>query len=134
MTPAIITHRGKIFLGLQKRDADCIFLEENSCQIYDARPLICQSFPYTFQVRADQIYWGYALKAKEYCPAMTGEAKIDKTQLESLASNILKETEEFRQMIQVWNTLAQNELINPTPQMLVSFLTGKIRLTIENIH
>lgn len=134
MTPAIITHRGKIFLGLQKTDADCIFLKENLCQIYDARPLICQSYPYTFQVRANQIYWGYSLKAKEYCPALTGESKIDKKQLEYIASNILKETEEFRQMIQVWNTLAQNNLVDPTPQVLLSFLTGKIKLAIENFE
>jgi len=134
MTPAINTNRGKIFLGLQKINANCIFLEKNSCLIYDVRPLICQSFPYTFQVRANQIYWGYSLKAKEYCPAIKGESKINKKKLEYLASNILKETEEFRQMIQVWNSLTQNNLIDSTPQVLLSFLTGKIRLTIENFE
>jgi len=133
MTPAIITNHGKTFLGLQRIDDRCIFLENKLCQIYDARPLICHSFPYTFQVRGDQIYWGYALKAKEYCPAIKGKSKIDKTHLEHLASIILKEFEEFRQLIQIWNTLAQNNLIDPSPQTLLSFLTGKIKLAVENL-
>jgi len=134
MTPAIITNRGKIFLGLQRINDRCIFLEGKLCQIYDARPLICNSFPYTFQVRANQIYWGYSLKAKEYCPAIKGESKINKKHLEHLASIILKEFEEFRQLIQIWNTLAQNNVIDPSPQTLLSFLTGKIKLSIENLE
>lgn len=132
MTPAIFTDHGESFLGLQKKDGRCIFLEKNLCQIYDVRPLICQSFPYTFQIRVNQIYWGYSLKAKEFCPGIKGESKINKKQLEQLASNILKEAEEFTELIQIWNTLAQNNLIDPTPQILLSFLTGKIKLTIEN--
>ncbi|MDD1777558.1 MAG: YkgJ family cysteine cluster protein, partial [Candidatus Helarchaeota archaeon] len=133
MTPAIITNHGKIFLGLQRINDRCVFLEEKSCQIYDVRPLICHSFPYTFQVRDNQIYWGYSLKAKEFCPAIIGKSKINKKHLEHLASIILKEFEEFKQLIHIWNTLAQNNLINPTPQMLLSFLTGKIKLTVENL-
>lgn len=133
MTPAIITNRGKIFLGLQRKNDRCIFLEEKLCQIYDARPLICHSFPYTFQVRDNLIYWGYSIKAKEFCPAIKDKSKINKNHLEHLASVILKEFEEFKQLIQIWNTLAQKDLISPTPQTLLSFLTGKIKLTVENL-
>ena len=133
MTPAIITDHGKVFLGLQKKEDNCIFLEDNSCQIYESRPLICQSFPYTFQVRGDQIYWGYSTKAKEYCPAIKKEPKKDQNKLEHLASEILKEFEEFEQLIKIWNHLAENKLIDPTTKLLLLFLTGKIKLNVENL-
>ena len=133
MTPAIITDHGKVFLGLQKKPEKCVFLENTSCQIYECRPLICQSFPYTFQVRGDQIYWGYSIKAKEYCPAIKKEPKKNSTQLEHLASEIFKESEEFEQLIKIWNHLAENNLINPTTKLLLLFLTGKIKLNVENL-
>ena len=134
MSPAIITDRGKVFLGLQTSNEKCIFLNDKTCQIYDCRPQTCRSFPYTFQIREDQIYWGYSLKAKEYCPAIKEKSQINTTDLEELASQILKESEEFKQLVLIWNHLAQNNLINPTPQLLLAFLMGKIKLTIENIE
>ncbi|NVM53518.1 MAG: YkgJ family cysteine cluster protein [Candidatus Helarchaeota archaeon] len=134
MSPAIITNRGKIFLGLQQKEDKCIFLEDNKCQIYEYRPQICRCFPYTFQVRKDQIYWGYSEKAKEICPAIKKESKIDTAHLENLASEMLKESEEFEQLIRIWNYLAKNNLINPTVQLLLQFITGKIKLSIENLE
>ena len=134
MSPAIITDRGKVFLGLQKYNEKCIFLYKKFCKIHDCRPQICRTFPYTFQIRKDQIYWGYSVKAKEYCPAIKEKSQIDTTALEELASQILKESEEFKQLVSIWNHLAQNNVIEPTPQLLLAFLTGKIKLTIENIE
>lgn len=134
MTPAIITNRGKVFLGLQRKKESCIFLEKNLCQIYESRPQICHCFPYTFQVSEDHIYWGYSMKAKDICPAIKKESEIDTTQLEDSASQILKESEEFEQLVYIWNYLAENKLIAPAPQLLIDFLTGKIKLSIEKLR
>lgn len=131
MSPAIITDRGKVFLGLQKKDGKCIFLEDNKCQIYESRPQICRCFPYTFQIRGDHIYWGYSLKAKEYCPTLLEADEINTATLEELASQILKESEEFKKLIYVWNNLAQKNLVEPTPHMLLLFITGKLQLNLE---
>lgn len=133
MSPAIILNSGKIFLGLQKKEGKCIFLESDACQIHECRPQICRAFPYTFKIRENQIYWGYSFKAKEYCPVVQKETNTDTEFLEALAKNILSESEEFEQLIQIWNYLALNNSINPTPQLLLQFITGKIKLTIENL-
>lgn len=134
MSPSIITNRGQAFLGLQKKDGSCIFLEDNSCQIYESRPYICHCFPYTFQIRGDHIYWGYSLKAKQYCPAIQKENEINTSALEELASRILEESREFEQLIHIWNHLAEHELIDPTPHLLLQFITGKIKLNLENLE
>ena len=134
MSPAIITNRGKIFLGLQKKADKCIFFENMECQVYECRPLICHCFPYTFKLRNDEIYWGYTKRAEEYCPAIKNNPNFDEAELESLAIEMNKESEEFKQLILIWNHLAQNGLIDPTPQLLVQFLTGKIKLTLEKME
>lgn len=134
MSPKIITHRGETFLGLQKTNDNCIFFEENTCQIYECRPQICRCFPFTFQIREGQIFWGYTAKSKEYCPAIEKESKQDTEYLAHLASEILEESNEFEQLIQIWNHLARNNLIKPTPELLLQFITGKIKLSIENLE
>ena len=134
MSPKIITNRGEVFLGLLKRDGKCIFLDQKKCQIYDSRPQICHSFPYTFQIRDGEIFWGYTTIAKEYCNGLKSEPEIDKVSLERLANEILKESEEFTQLIQIWNHLAKNNLIEPTPELLLKFITGKVKLSIEKLE
>jgi Fe-S-cluster containining protein len=134
MSPAILTNRGKIILGLQKKDNKCIFLQKNQCQIYDSRPQICHSFPYTFQIRDSQLYWGYSQKAKEYCPAVKKNPQINPEELEDRALEMHKESEEFKQLVYVWNNLAEKKLIDPTPNLLLQFLTGKIKFSIENLE
>ncbi len=134
MSPKILTNRGQTFLGLQKKDGKCIFLQGQSCQIYEFRPQICRSFPYTFQIRSGEIYWGYSVKAKEYCPGLEIESNVDKSYLEDLAKEILSDSREFEKLIEIWNYLAQNKLIEPTPQLLLQFITGKIKLSIESLE
>ncbi len=133
MSSAVITNQGKVILGLSKKNTKCLFLKDNICQIYESRPQICHCFPYTFQTRRNHIYWGYSLKAKEFCPAIQKEEKINTTILEELASQILEESKEFKQLIYIWNHLAKNKIIVPTPNLLLQFITGKIELTLENI-
>jgi len=134
MSPKIITNRGAVFLGLKKKRGNCIFLEEKNCQIYDVRPQICRAFPYTFQIRGEEIYWGYSIKAKEYCLGLDTDSKIEKKCLKQLAIEILKESREFEQLIKIWNYLAQNHLIEPDPKLLLQFITGKIRVSVKNIE
>ncbi|MHA1649255.1 MAG: YkgJ family cysteine cluster protein [Candidatus Helarchaeota archaeon] len=134
MSPRIITNRGEVFLGLLKKENHCIFFENKKCQIYECRPQICRSFPYTFQIRKDQLYWGYSTKAKEYCPALKKESKINKIELEQLATEILNETKEFEQLIKIWNHLARMGVIEPTVELLIQFITGKIKLSVEKLE
>ncbi|HUX99873.1 MAG TPA: YkgJ family cysteine cluster protein [Candidatus Deferrimicrobium sp.] len=133
MSPVILTNRGKIILGLQKKDTKCVFLQGNECQIYECRPQICRSFPYTFKITEDQIHWGYSQKANEYCPAVKKDPPINTEQLEAQALEMHKESGEFKQLVYVWNNLAEKKLINPAPELLLQFLTGKLKLTVENL-
>ncbi len=130
MSPKIFLKQGEIFLGLQKIDGKCVFLEENNCKIYDFRPPICRSFPYTFQIRGDELFWGYTGKGKDYCPGIN-ESKTEKKELEQLASFMLEESKEFQQLITIWNHLAKNKLVDPTPELFLQFITGKIKLSLE---
>ncbi|MHA1265626.1 MAG: YkgJ family cysteine cluster protein [Candidatus Helarchaeota archaeon] len=132
MSPAFLTTRGKAFLGLQQRNQKCIFLEKTTCQIYEFRPMVCRAFPYTFQIRGEDIFWGYAEKALEYCPSIQKRSKIDQTELIKLSSLILAESQEFRKLVEIWNYFATNQLIEPTPQQFLRFIMGKIQLTVES--
>ncbi len=76
--PPLKTHKGMAYLGLLKRpNGDCIFLKENKCSIYAARPRICQAFPYTFN---DENEASLARFAVETCPGIGQgeEIKVEK--------------------------------------------------------
>ncbi|MHA1289761.1 MAG: YkgJ family cysteine cluster protein, partial [Candidatus Thorarchaeota archaeon] len=46
---SVATERGLAFMALKKMDNDdCIFLKEDLCMIHPVRPLVCKSFPFTF--------------------------------------------------------------------------------------
>lgn len=70
ITPAEFTQKytrriGKrISLLEDPKNFDCIFLKDNACSLYDARPIQCRTFPYwkdNLRTRSD---WEYA---KGYC-------------------------------------------------------------------
>jgi Fe-S-cluster containining protein len=46
------TEKGLAFIGILRKDnGRCIFLnEDNTCSIYEWRPRICQTFPFTFNI------------------------------------------------------------------------------------
>ncbi|HEX2583036.1 MAG TPA: YkgJ family cysteine cluster protein [Chlamydiales bacterium] len=50
---------------LEKSFGDCIFLENNRCMIYEARPIQCQTFPWWIHNLRDPEDWNEASKKCE---------------------------------------------------------------------
>lgn len=44
----------------QSGDYDCIFLKDNKCQVYQARPRQCRTFPWWPENLTDEESWGLA--------------------------------------------------------------------------
>jgi Fe-S-cluster containining protein len=61
---------------IEKSNYDCIFIQEKKCQIYEARPIQCKTFPFWPENLQSKKNWENAEKS---CPGMQ-----DKTCLYSL--------------------------------------------------
>jgi Fe-S-cluster containining protein len=51
-------------------EGNCVFLVNNQCTIYDARPLICRFYPFQLSMDFDGIY---VFEATAECPAIGAE-------------------------------------------------------------
>lgn len=113
--PAISTYRGNAFLGLRKKnDGSCLFLrEDNLCKIYIDRPIVCRSFPFTFGVKDGWLSWGLVVKAEEICPGLGKGEIASKKILEKMGKEIIRELEEYRKIVSVWNSQAEVEKLDP---------------------
>ncbi|MEM3526062.1 MAG: YkgJ family cysteine cluster protein [Candidatus Jordarchaeaceae archaeon] len=113
--PAILTYRGNAFLGLRKKNnGSCVFLrEDNLCEIYAARPMVCRSFPFTFSVKDGWLSWGLMVKAEEICPGLGQGETFSKESLESMAKEVIGELEEYKKIVSIWNSHARVEQLDP---------------------
>lgn len=113
--PAISTYRGNAFLGLRKKnDGSCLFLgDDNLCEIYIDRPMVCRSFPFTFRVKDGWLSWGLMAKAEEICPGLGKGETVSKKILEKMGKEIIGELEEYQKIVSVWNSQAEAEKLDP---------------------
>jgi hypothetical protein len=131
--PAISTYRGNAFLGLRKKsDGSCLFLrEDNLCEIYAARPMVCRSFPFTFEVKEGWLSWGLMAKAEEICPGLgQGETVSDKS-LEKVGKETIGELEEYSKIVSIWNHHAKVEQLDPV--LLVKAFFEEAKLSPQSI-
>ena len=113
----IETEKGQAFLGLlRKEDGRCIFLDENNkCSIYDFRPMICRTFPFTFDLDfnykdADRKDYPiiYTKKGIEYCEGIYKTAPIvKKRKINELLNLALYEIREDFKWISSWNSMVK---------------------------
>jgi Fe-S-cluster containining protein len=52
---------------MEQEDAACIFLQDNRCTVYDARPLQCQTFPFWAENLKSPYRWK---QVKSECPGI----------------------------------------------------------------
>jgi Fe-S-cluster containining protein len=51
---------------MRKRDGRCVFLGEDGCRVYEARPLLCRMYPFYVERRGDV----YVMGVDEGCPSV----------------------------------------------------------------
>ena len=62
-------------------DGKCLFLKDNSCSIYETRPLICRFYPFQLKnIRTDR----YAFEYTTECPGIGKGSKVKKRFFERL--------------------------------------------------
>jgi hypothetical protein len=62
-------------------DGKCVFLKDNSCSIYETRPLICRFYPFQLKnIRTDR----YAFEYTTECPGIGKGPKVKKRFFERL--------------------------------------------------
>ena len=68
--PSVKTENGPAYIALKKMDTgDCIFLKDDLCMIHPVRPVVCRSFPFTFNDSDGEWSWGLSAK-REICPGL----------------------------------------------------------------
>jgi Fe-S-cluster containining protein len=101
--PSIATERGLAYIALKKMaDGDCIFLKENLCMIHPVRPLVCRSFPFTFDETDNQRTWGLSAK-KEICPGLEIGPQVSISDIDEIAESILPDIQNYREFAEDWN-------------------------------
>ncbi|MHA1728047.1 MAG: YkgJ family cysteine cluster protein [Promethearchaeota archaeon] len=112
----IITEKGNAFIGILKReDSRCVFLnEDKKCAIYSFRPMICRTFPFTYDIVKEnekkfEIKLIYAKKGLDYCPGISKKSPLVKTKKKlKIITEFLAEIKSDRKMIESWNKLVNN--------------------------
>ncbi|MHA1340084.1 MAG: YkgJ family cysteine cluster protein [Promethearchaeota archaeon] len=139
----IKTEKGIAFIGLlRNEDNTCIFLKNNSCIIYQFRPMICRSFPFTFDLKnlnlndinADSINRImnnisnlniiYTIKGIEYCPGISKKAPIIKKKtIAEILNKTLIELIRDKYIIEKWNNaIEKNKNIEITAKNYILFI------------
>ncbi|MFB0563141.1 MAG: YkgJ family cysteine cluster protein [Candidatus Lokiarchaeia archaeon] len=119
---AISTYRGNAFLGLRKRsDGSCVFLKDNLCEIYPGRPMVCRSFPFTFEVKKGWLSWGLMARAEEICPGLGQGEKVSEKSLEKFGKEIISEIEEYKKIVTYWNRQGKVEQRDPVLLVMAFF-------------
>jgi Fe-S-cluster containining protein len=132
------TERGKAFVGLKKNpEGKCYFYEEekNKCMIYNARPMFCRTFPFSFKVSdkalkeekedEDQdlkrlVEIKYTSKAKEYCQGIGEDAPvINKDKWLDLGKKTIEDLNKNYYVVKKWNEAVQNNEIKPSVKMFL---------------
>jgi len=119
--PALKTHKGMAYLGLLKQaSGQCIFLKDNKCSIYPARPRICQTFPFTFKKSGNGMTTTIAKFAASSCPGIGQGEVVNVEKVKDTGRSILQEIDEMLAFARWWNNRPGDDLDQFKPVLLVS--------------
>ena len=119
--PAVKTHKGMAYLGLLKQaSGECIFLKDNKCTIYAARPRICQSFPFTYKKTERGIETSLTRFATTSCPGIGQGEPVNEQKVKATGRSILDEVDEMFSFAQSWNNRPGDDLDQFKPALLVT--------------
>jgi Fe-S-cluster containining protein len=114
------THRGMAYLALLKQpDGACIFLKDNKCRIYPARPRICQTFPFSYARQDRRLAVSIAAFATEACPGLGQGPFVEKVKLEEMGKKILGEIDDCVAFTRRWNARSDEDPDSWLPEVLV---------------
>ncbi|MBN2157576.1 MAG: YkgJ family cysteine cluster protein [Candidatus Lokiarchaeota archaeon] len=138
----IQTEQGLAFIGLlKKQDSRCTFLgEDDTCTIYEHRPAICRTFPFTFLMSEDgkkiTNKIGYTKKGIDYCPGIKKTAPIvKKKKIGIKLTTSLAEIASDAKMVESWNKMVENKQIQPkAAKYIASILLMEDKLKEEKSH
>ncbi|MBS7287236.1 MAG: YkgJ family cysteine cluster protein [Candidatus Freyarchaeota archaeon] len=120
--PPIETYRGKAILGLRKRDdGSCIFLQNNLCSIYPARPMTCRTFPFTFSIQDGWIKYGIVTRARDICPGLGKGKEIDEDQLAEIGWKAITELKKYSKITALWKRVTQSG-VPAIPELLIKLI------------
>ena len=121
--PSVETERGSAYIALKKMDnGDCIFLKDDLCMIHPVRPVVCKSFPFTFNDSDKEWSWGLSAK-REICPGLGTGPLITENDIRELAKTILPEMRIYKEFTDEWNT----SQTSPTAAKLLKAIIDDLR-------
>jgi len=129
--PPILLNGKYYILGLNKnKDNSCVYLKDNKCKIYNVRPNICKIFPFTFNIESNKLKIQINLIAKEKCQGLNKGQLVDLKYLKRLWKQIMDEKAEYNKLIELWNNLVINKILDSNPVMFLNFILGNIDIKI----
>lgn len=78
-------------------NGDCIFLQDDKCMVYQARPLQCRTFPFWPEVMKSAYRWQ---STAESCPGMNSGKRFSKQEIDEK----LRRMREYQQSLTPKNT------------------------------
>ena len=74
---------------IKKRDGRCVFLGEDGCRVYEARPLLCRMYPFYVERQGDV----YVIGVDSGCPGVGGGETLSEEFFAGLLGYALDEME-----------------------------------------
>nr|MDO8097880.1 YkgJ family cysteine cluster protein [Candidatus Njordarchaeota archaeon] len=116
-------------LTLSQQDKECIFLRNNKCRIYEARPLVCRPFPFEYSIeKGGKVEFSVNEEARTFCKGLgKGSRDFDFSELRRSTLAMESHNDAFRKKAQKWNAKASNRKIKSSRMgVLIEFLTTDI--------
>ncbi len=127
----IESEKGLAFTGLLKNElGECYFYDKKKtkCLIYNIRPMLCRTFPFSFDLSSDLVNKAtgdaklfYTEKAKKYCPGIGSDSPVIKFEnWIKIGRETLKELEKNHHFNENWNKSVTNGNILPNVKHYIS--------------
>ena len=127
----IESEKGLAFTGLLKNElGECYFYDKKKtkCLIYNIRPMLCRTFPFSFDLSIDlgnkatgNVKLFYTEKAKKYCLGIGSDSPVIKFEnWIKIGSETLKELEKNHHFNENWNKSVKNGNILPNVKHYIS--------------
>jgi len=112
-------------LALKEGHGACMFRKKNKCSIYNARPLVCRPFPFTYSLKgSSDADFTVNDDAPKFCKGVgKGSEKFDFSQLKRTVRVMETERNRLRKRIDRWNKkVTKGQIDKPRLNDLVRFL------------
>jgi Fe-S-cluster containining protein len=118
--PLLKTSKGEAYMGLLKhQDGRCIFLKDDKCSIYSARPRLCQSYPYTFQKKGQGASIMITEFATKMCPGIGKGNNVNPDKVKKLGSVVMADIIALFDFSRWWNSRADTDPDSWSPMRLI---------------